>query len=240
MMADALLSVRDLNVAYGEVQVLWDVSLDIFAGEIVALVGANGAGKSTLLSTISGLLQPRSGTIDFAGQALRGAPTPKIVELGLAHVPEGRRLFPSMSVRDQLLLGGFRRTDRKAVKQDLERVLEIFPRLRSKLDNLGGHLSGGEQQMVAIARGVMARPKLLMIDELSLGLAPKVVDSLGEALRRIKDEGLSLLLVEQDVATAFELTARGIVLDSGRVRISGPTSELAVNPMVQQAYMGIV
>jgi branched-chain amino acid transport system ATP-binding protein len=138
MMADALLSVRDLNVAYGEVQVLWDVSLDIFAGEIVALVGANGAGKSTLLSTISGLLQPRSGTIDFAGQALRGAPTPKIVELGLAHVPEGRRLFPSMSVRDQLLLGGFRRTDRKAVKQDLERVLEIFPRLRSKLDNLGG------------------------------------------------------------------------------------------------------
>jgi branched-chain amino acid transport system ATP-binding protein len=238
-MADALLSVRDLNVAYGEVQVLWDVSLDIFAGEIVALVGANGAGKSTLLSTISGLLQPRSGTIDFAGQALRGAPTPKIVELGLAHVPEGRRLFPSMSVRDQLLLGGFRRTDRKAVKQDLERVLEIFPRLRSKLDNLGGHLSGGEQQMVAIARGVMARPKLLMIDELSLGLAPVLVEGLMETIGRLNAEGMTILIVEQDVQAALERAARGYVLETGHVVLEGDAEGLLRNERVRQAYLGV-
>jgi branched-chain amino acid transport system ATP-binding protein len=239
MMADALLSVRDLNVAYGEVQVLWDVSLDIFAGEIVALVGANGAGKSTLLSTISGLLQPRSGTIDFAGQALRGAPTPKIVELGLAHVPEGRRLFPSMSVRDQLLLGGFRRTDRKAVKQDLERVLEIFPRLRSKLDNLGGHLSGGEQQMVAIARGVMARPKLLMIDELSLGLAPVLVEGLMETIGRLNAEGMTILIVEQDVQAALERAVRGYVLETGRVVLEGTANQLLSDERVREAYLGV-
>jgi branched-chain amino acid transport system ATP-binding protein len=237
--AEALLSVRGLNVAYGEVQVLWDVSLDIFAGEVVALVGANGAGKSTLLSTISGLLQPRSGTIDFAGHALRGAPTPKIVELGIAHVPEGRRLFPSMSVRDQLLLGGFRRTDRKAVKQDLERVLEIFPRLRSKLDNLGGQLSGGEQQMVAIARGVMARPKLLMIDELSLGLAPVLVEGLMETIGRLNAEGMTILIVEQDVQAALERAARGYVLETGHVVLEGDAEGLLRDERVRQAYLGV-
>ncbi|HTD77471.1 MAG TPA: ATP-binding cassette domain-containing protein, partial [Chloroflexota bacterium] len=147
---EPLLRVRNIDVAYGEVQVLWDVSLDVFAGEVVALVGANGAGKTTLLATISGLLAPRSGSIAFGGQPIAGASTQRIVELGIAHVPEGRRLFPAMSVRDQLLVGAFRRNDRREVERDLERVLDIFPRIRERLTNLGGHLSGGEQQMVAI------------------------------------------------------------------------------------------
>jgi branched-chain amino acid transport system ATP-binding protein len=238
-MAEALLRVRELNVAYGEVQVLWDVSLDIFAGEIVALVGANGAGKSTLLSTISGLLQPLDGSIEFAGQALRGAPTPRIVDLGIAHVPEGRRLFPSMSVRDQLLLGGFRRTDRKAVKHDLERVLEIFPRLRTKLDSLGGYLSGGEQQMVAIARGVMARPRLLMIDELSLGLAPVLVEGLMDTIGRLNAEGMAILIVEQDVQAALERATRGYVLETGHIVLEGDADGLLRDERVRQAYLGV-
>jgi branched-chain amino acid transport system ATP-binding protein len=238
-MAEALLRVRDLNVAYGEVQVLWEVSLDIFAGEIVALVGANGAGKSTLLSTISGLLQPLSGSIEFDGHALQGAPTPRIVDLGIAHVPEGRRLFPAMSVRDQLLLGGFRRRDRQAVKRDLERVLDIFPRLRSRLDNLGGYLSGGEQQMVAIARGVMARPRLLMIDELSLGLAPVLVESLMETIGVLNGEGMAILIVEQDVQAALERAARGYVLETGHVVLEGHADSLLRDERVRQAYLGV-
>jgi branched-chain amino acid transport system ATP-binding protein len=238
-MAEALLRVRDLNVAYGEVQVLWDVSLDILAGEIVALVGANGAGKSTLLSTISGLLQPLGGSIEFDGHALRGAPTPRIVDLGIAHVPEGRRLFPAMSVRDQLLLGGFRRRDRQAVKRDLERVLDIFPRLRSRLDNLGGYLSGGEQQMVAIARGVMARPRLLMIDELSLGLAPVLVESLMETIGVLNAEGMAILIVEQDVQAALERAARGYVLETGHIVLEGHADSLLRDERVRQAYLGV-
>jgi len=235
----ALLRVRDLCVAYGEVQVLWGVSLDIFAGEIVALVGANGAGKSTLLSTISGLLQPLSGSIEFDGHALQGAPTPRIVDLGIAHVPEGRRLFPAMSVRDQLLLGGFRRRDRQAVKRDLERVLDIFPRLRSRLDNLGGYLSGGEQQMVAIARGVMARPRLLMIDELSLGLAPVLVESLMRTIGVLNGEGMAILIVEQDVQAALERAARGYVLETGHVVLEGHADSLLRDERVRQAYLGV-
>src|SRR5581483_7559051 len=166
--------------AYGDVQVLWDVDLEVRQGEIVALVGSNGAGKSTLLSTISGLLQPLSGSIVFDGHELVGASTQQIVDLGIAHVPEGRRLFPAMTVKDQLLLGAFRRNDRAAVQADLERVLAMFPRIAERAKALGGTLSGGEQQMVAIGRALMARPRLLMIDELSLGLAPVVVESLVE------------------------------------------------------------
>jgi branched-chain amino acid transport system ATP-binding protein len=221
------------------VQVLWDVSLDVFAGEIVALVGANGAGKSTLLSTLSGLIQPHGGSIEFAGEPLRGASTQHIVDLGIAHVPEGRRLFPSMTVRDQLMLGGFRRTDRRAVRDDLERVLEIFPRLRGKLDNLGAQLSGGEQQMVAIARGVMARPKLLMIDELSLGLAPVLVESLMETIGRLNAEGMTILIVEQDVQAALERATRGYVLETGHVVLEGTARELSGDERVRQAYLGV-
>jgi ABC-type branched-subunit amino acid transport system ATPase component len=236
---EALLRVRNIDVAYGEVQVLWDVSLDVFAGEIVALVGANGAGKSTLLATISGLLQPRAGSITFNDHAIATAGTQRIVDLGIAHVPEGRRLFPAMSVRDQLLLGAFRRNDRQEVTRDLDRVLDIFPRLRERLDNLGGYLSGGEQQMVAIARGVMARPKLLMIDELSLGLAPVLVEALMETIGTLNADGLTVLLVEQDVQAALERATRGYVLETGQVVLDGTAEHLLRDERVRQAYLGV-
>ncbi len=234
-----LLRVRDLNVAYGEVQVLWDVSLDVRPGEIVALVGANGAGKSTLLSTISGLLQPLSGSVEFAGKPIGGVGTQRIVDLGIAHVPEGRRLFPFMSVRDQLLLGAFRRRDRAAVLSDLERVLTLFPRLRERVDQLGGHLSGGEQQMAAIARGLMARPRLLMIDELSLGLAPVLIEHLMETIGQLNAEGMTILIVEQDVQAALERAARGFVLETGHMVLSGEASALLRDERVRQAYLGV-
>jgi branched-chain amino acid transport system ATP-binding protein len=234
-----LLRIRDVDVAYGEVQVLWSVSLDVFAGEIVALVGANGAGKSTLLSTISGLLAPRSGSIEFAGHQIAGGPTQRIVELGIAHVPEGRRLFPAMSVRDQLLLGAFRRNDRQEVERDLQRTIEIFPRIKERLHALAGHLSGGEQQMVAIARGVMARPKLLMIDELSLGLAPVVIEALMETIGRLNAEGMTILIVEQDVQAALERATRGYVLETGHVVLQGNAETLLRDERVRQAYLGV-
>jgi branched-chain amino acid transport system ATP-binding protein len=236
---EPLLRMRNIDVAYGEVQVLWDVSLDVFAGEVVALVGANGAGKTTLLATISGLLAPRSGSIVFGGQPIAGASTQRIVELGIAHVPEGRRLFPAMSVRDQLLLGAFRRNDRREVERDLERVLDIFPRIRERLTNLGGHLSGGEQQMVAIARGVMARPKLLMIDELSLGLAPVIIEALMETIQRLNAEGMTILIVEQDVQAALERATRGYVLETGHVALEGTADRLLSDERVRQAYLGV-
>jgi len=238
-MPEPLLKVRDLSVGYGEVQVLWDVSLDVFAGEIVALVGANGAGKSTLLSSISGLLQPLAGSMDFGGRAIAGARTERIVELGIAHVPEGRRLFPAMSVRDQLLLGGFRRRDRAEVQRDLERVLDIFPRLRLRLHSLGGHLSGGEQQMVAIARGVMARPKILMIDELSLGLAPVLIEGLMDTIGQLNAEGMAILIVEQDVQAALERATRGYVLETGHIVLEGTSELLLHDQRVRQAYLGV-
>jgi branched-chain amino acid transport system ATP-binding protein len=234
-----LLRVSGVDVAYGEVQVLWGVSLAVFSGEIVALVGANGAGKSTLLSTISGLLSPRAGAIEFGGRRIQGAGTQRIVDLGIAHVPEGRRLFPAMSVRDQLLLGAFRRHDRQEVQRDLDRVLNIFPRLKERVSALGGNLSGGEQQMVAIARGVMARPKLLMIDELSLGLAPVLVEALMETIGRLNAEGMTILIVEQDVQAALERASRAYVLETGHVALSGTAESLLGNPRVRQAYLGV-
>jgi branched-chain amino acid transport system ATP-binding protein len=236
---DPLLKLEGLSVGYGEVQVLWDVGLEVMPGEIVALVGANGAGKSTLLSTISGLLQPWAGQIVFAGQQVGGAPTKRIVELGIAHVPEGRRLFAAMSVKDQLLLGGFRRNDRAKVQEDLEHVLDLFPRVRQRLYALGGNLSGGEQQMVAIARGLMARPKLLMIDELSLGLAPVLIEGLMETISQLNRDGTSILIVEQDVQTALEVAARGYVLETGHIALSGAASELLSDERVRRAYLGV-
>jgi len=238
-MADPLLSVKNLMSGYGDVQILWGIDFHIDEGEAVCLVGANGTGKSTLLRTLSGLLRVRSGQIAFMGQDLTNRSPRQVLSQGIVHVPEGRRLFGPMSVLDNLLTGAYLRTDRANIRHDLERMLDLFPILAERRHQAAGTLSGGEQQMCAIARGIMSKPKLLMIDELSLGLAPKMVDHLGEALQKVKREGLSLLLVEQDVATAFELTGRGIVLDSGRVSLIGPTEELSINPMVQQAYMGI-
>jgi branched-chain amino acid transport system ATP-binding protein len=239
-MTKPLLNVTNLTSGYGDIQILWGIDFDIAEGEAVCLVGSNGAGKSTLLRTLSGLLPARTGDIQFRGDNIANTSPKHVLSSGIVHVPEGRRLFGPMSVIDNLLTGAYLRTDKTAIRQDLEHMLELFPILAERRHQAAGTLSGGEQQMCAIARGIMARPRLLMIDELSLGLAPKVVDSLGEALRRIQQQGLSMLLVEQDVVTAFELTTRGIVLDSGRIKIIGPTSELSENPMVQQAYMGLI
>jgi ABC-type branched-subunit amino acid transport system ATPase component len=238
-MSEPLLRVTSVDVAYGEVQVLWGVSLEVRAGEIVALVGANGAGKTTLLATISGLLTPRVGSIEFAGERVERATTQHIVDLGIAHVPEGRRLFSAMSVKDQLLLGAFRRKDRREVERDLQRVLQIFPRLHERVNNLGGNLSGGEQQMVAIARGVMARPKLLMIDEMSLGLAPLLIEGLMDTIGLLNQEGMTILLVEQDVQGALERASRGYVLETGRIVLEGSASTLLADPRVRHAYLGV-
>jgi len=234
-----LLRTERLNVAYGDVQVLWDVDLEIRAGEIVALVGSNGAGKTTLLSTLSGLLRPRSGHITFDGTRVERASTQRIVDLGIAHVPEGRQLFPATSVRDQLLLGAFRRRDRDAVRTDLARVLELFPRITERMDAVGSTLSGGEQQMVAIARALMARPRLLMIDELSLGLAPIVVESLMEIIGQLNRDGATILIVEQDVQAALERATRGYVLETGHITLSGSGAQLLRDEGVRRAYLGV-
>jgi branched-chain amino acid transport system ATP-binding protein len=233
-----LLQVEHLEVAYGDVQVLWDVDLEIQAGEIVALVGSNGAGKSTLLSTISGLLAPRAGEIRFDGQSIGGADARRMVGLGITLVPEGRRLFPAMTVRDQLKLGAFMRDDRAQIEADVQRVLDLFPRLKERLDTLAGKLSGGEQQMTAIGRALMARPRLLMVDELSLGLAPVLVESLMEIIARINREGTSILMVEQDVQTALEVANRGYVIETGQITLSGPAAALLDDERVKQAYLG--
>lgn len=238
-MADTLLEVSNLSTGYGDVQVLWDVGFDITRGETVCLVGSNGAGKSTLLRCLSGLIPATAGGFRFEGREMAGRSPQDIVAAGIAHVPEGRRLFGPMSVHDNLLLGAYLRHDKDGVRRDLDRVLSLFPILAQRRNQAAGTLSGGEQQMCAIARGMMNNPKLLMIDELSLGLAPQVVEMLSETIRAISRDGLSVLLVEQDAITAFELATRGVVLDSGRVRLIDATAKLAENPAVQEAYMGL-
>jgi branched-chain amino acid transport system ATP-binding protein len=239
-MGEYLFQVEKLTTGYGDIQVLWGVDLDVQAGEIVCLVGSNGAGKSTLLRCISGLLPPMGGRILLRGKPVSLAKPDEILEAGIAQVPEGRRLFSAMSVRNNLLMGAYLRRDgMEAIQKDLEFVFGLFPILSERIRQSAGTLSGGEQQMCAIARGIMSKPALLMIDELSLGLAPLVVERLSEALLQVNQSGISILLVEQDVMTAFELARRGFVLESGRVTLSGPTSELANNPTFQEAYMGI-
>jgi len=238
MPPDPLLRIRNLSVAYGDVQVLWGVDLDVLPGEIVALVGANGAGKSTLLAAISGLVVPLAGEIVFDGRNIAGASTQQIVDLGIVQVPEGRRLFPAMAVRDQLLLGAFRRRDKAQVRADMARVLDLFPRLKDRTRQLAGSLSGGEQQMVAIGRALMARPRLLMIDELSLGLAPVIVENLVEIIRQVNQEGTTVLIVEQDVQTALEQASRGYVLETGRITLSAPAADLLRDERVKRAYLG--
>lgn len=235
-----LLEVEHLAVAYGDVQVVWDVSLKVEDGAIVALIGSNGAGKTTLLRALSGLLAPKSGSIVFAGENVAGSDAPAMVKRGLIHVPEGRRLFAGMSVRDNLLVGAYHQANRKVMADDIERVFTLFPRLRERQHQNAATLSGGEQQMCAIGRGLMARPKLLMIDELSLGLAPKVVDELVEALVKINAEGTSLLVVEQDVATALDFANHAYVIDQGRTTGSGPSATLASDPAIKAAYLGVI
>ncbi len=236
-----MLRIEGLHAGYGDVRVLWGVDLAVERGDIACLVGSNGAGKTTLLRTLSGLVAPTQGTIVFDGERIEGASAQAILRAGIAHVPEGRRLFAAMSVRDNLLMGAYRRTDgASAVAADLERMYELFPILRKRHAQDAGTLSGGEQQMCAIARGLMSAPRLLVIDELSLGLAPAVVDALCDALRRLNGEGLTLLVVEQDVATAFELAERAFVMDTGRVTRAGRAAELRNDPAIREAYLGIL
>ena len=234
-----MLRLDNVSAGYGPVQVLWNVSLDVGLQEIVCLIGSNGAGKTTLLRTISGIIPAWSGSITFKGEDLRRLPSHEVVTRGIAQVPEGRRLFRTMNVRDNLLMGAYRRNDHAAIRQELEGVYELFPVLGERRNQIAGTLSGGEQQMCAIGRALMSRPELLLIDELSLGLAPRLVDTLAAALSRIRELGISILLVEQDVITAFDLATRGFVLDAGRIAITASTKDLIDHPMVKQAYMGV-
>ncbi|HEV8614570.1 MAG TPA: ABC transporter ATP-binding protein [Methylomirabilota bacterium] len=239
-MSETLLRVEGVSAGYGDVRVVWEADLDVRAGEIVCLVGSNGAGKTSLLRRISALLPATGGRVLLRDRDLTAATPAEVLAAGIAHVPEGRRLFATMSVENNLLMGAYLRTDgAAAVRRDLDLVATIFPVLRDRRRQDAATLSGGEQQMCAIARGIMSRPALLMIDELSLGLAPRLVERLGEALLQINAAGISVLLVEQDVALAFELASRGFVLDSGRVVLSGSSADLARNPSVRAAYMGL-
>jgi len=230
----SMLQVRGLSAGYGRGQVLWDVDLDVADKEIVALVGPNGAGKSTLLRSLSGMIPVMAGTVEFRGQPLAGRSIEHIAGLGLAHVPEGRRLFPGLTVRDNLRLGGWRHHN-----DDVDRVVSLFPRVGERLKQICGSMSGGEQQMVAIGRGLMGKPELMMIDELSLGLAPVIVDEIMERLPDIAASGTSILLVEQDVDAALSVAERAYVLETGHIVLQGPARELLADKRVQESYLGI-
>ncbi len=234
-----MLRVEDIHVAYGQVPALWGVSFDVQEGEIVALVGGNGAGKTTTLKTLSGLLRPTSGRILLDGDELQRRGTTEIVDRGVIHVPEGRKLFPEMTVRDNLLLGAFRPSSRPLQAERLARVYGIFPRLADRERQVAGTLSGGEQQMVAIGRGLMAGPRVLMLDEPSLGLAPIMVEEMFRVIEEIHRAGVTVLLVEQNTEHALAIASRGFVLESGRVALSGTGEELLRNDRVREAYLGI-
>lgn len=234
-----MLRIEHLNAGYDDVQVLWDISIEIQTGEVVALIGSNGAGKSTLLWTISGLLKPKSGGIFFNGEEIAAASPDRVVALGLTQVPQGRRLFAGLSVKENLMQGAYSRADAGGIKDDLDFVLELFPRMKERLNQPAGSLSGGEQQMCAVGRGLMARPRMLMVDEVSLGLAPIVVEAIYEAIGRVRQRGMTVLIVEQDVQAALEQADRGYVLDVGHLIMSGAAADLLANPKIKEAYLGI-
>jgi branched-chain amino acid transport system ATP-binding protein len=234
----ALLEVRGLTAGFGAGPVLFGVDLDFYAGELLALIGANGAGKSTLLGVLSGLVPASSGKVVFDGRDLTGTRPERVVQAGIAHVPQGRRLFGTMTVAQNLRLGAYLRRDAE-VRRDIERVVGYFPALGDKLHRIAGTLSGGEQQMVAIGRGMMGRPRLLMIDEPSLGLAPKVVETVVEVCQAINRDGTSVLLVEQDVVLALEAAHRGYVLENGKIVLSGSSRQLQDDPAIRKAYLGV-
>jgi branched-chain amino acid transport system ATP-binding protein len=231
--------VEHLTVFYGDMQALWDVSFEVRAGEIVTLIGSNGAGKTTTLHTVSGLLRPRRGSITFAGQALHHQTPQHIVEAGLIHIAESRELFPAMTVRENLELGAFPQRARRQYRQSLAYIMDLFPRLRERQHQLAGTLSGGEQQMLAIGRGLMARPRLLMLDEPSLGLAPLLVAELFDCIRRIHAEQVTILLVEQNVHQALDIADRAYVLENGRTVRTGTAAELLADDAIQEAYLGL-
>ncbi|CAO5156381.1 branched chain amino acid/phenylalanine ABC transporter ATP binding subunit LivF [Frankia sp. AiPs1] len=231
-----LLTLSDVEVAYGAVTALRGVNLQVDEGEIVTLLGANGAGKTTTLRTISGLLRPRSGEVRLDGRPLSTIPPHDLVALGVSHVPEGRRVFPSMSVRENLLMGAYR--ERRHVREDLDRVFALFPRLQERIGQAGGTLSGGEQQMLAIGRALMSRPRLVLLDEPSMGLAPMVVRTIFEVIAEINRDGVAVLLVEQNAASALRIAGRGYVLETGEVVLANTAADLLADDRVRQAYLG--
>ncbi len=237
--AGIVIELREIDVFYGRVKALSKVSLEVREGEIVALIGSNGAGKTTTLRTISGLIGPRSGEVRLFGNVVRGVGAERIARMGVGHAPEGRRLFARMTVRENLDMGAYSRHDRAGIRGDLERVFTLFPRLRERDSQLAGSLSGGEQQMVAIGRALMSNPKVLLLDEPSLGLAPILVDAIFEVIREINSKGTTILLIEQNALLALKTASRGYVLETGSVALSGPSADLVASPDIQRAYLGM-
>jgi branched-chain amino acid transport system ATP-binding protein len=233
-----MLELRDVHVQYGNIRSLRGVSLRVEQGELVALIGSNGAGKTTTLRTISGLLRPSPGVITFEGAEIQRAPTDRIVSLGISHCPEGRRIFGRLTVRENLTLGAVSRDDRAAIAEDLEMVFGLFPVLKERLTQAGGTLSGGEQQMLAIGRALMSRPRLLLLDEPSLGLAPLMVERIFETIAELKRQGRTILLVEQNVHHALDIADRAYVLETGQITLEGPASVLRRDPNVERSYLG--
>ncbi len=234
----ALLELQDVHTYYGSIHALKGISLSIEGGEIVTLIGSNGAGKSTTLRTISGLLRPRRGAILLEQRRLDQLLPHEIVSLGVIHVPEGRRIFPRLTVQENLAMGAYQRRDKDGIQRDLERVFALFPRLKERLHQKGGTLSGGEQQMLAIGRALMSRPRVLLLDEPSMGLAPVLVEMIFDIIQEINQQGITILLVEQNARMALSVAHRGYVLETGRIVLSGPGPQLAGDPMVKAAYLG--
>ena len=234
----SLLSIDNLEVFYGAIQALRGISLRVEPGEVVTLIGANGAGKTTTLRTISGLLKPSQGTINFDGQQIQGWPPHRVVRSGLVQVPEGREIFANLTVDENLQLASIVRKDRAGIRADRERALKLFPRIAERLSQMAGTLSGGEQHMLAIARALIAKPKLLMLDEPSLGLAPQLVRSIFQVIREINREGTTILLVEQNASMALQAANRAYVIEVGQIRMEGPAAELAASDEIRKAYLG--
>ena len=233
-----MLKINDINVFYGNIQALKGVSLEINEGEIVTLIGANGAGKSTLLKTISGLLKPKSGDILFEGQSIAGKVAQAIVKKGLSHVPEGRRVFANMTVEENLELGAYLRKDKKGIREDFEKVYNLFPRLQERRKQHAGTLSGGEQQMLAMGRALMARPRLLILDEPSMGLAPLLVKTIFRIIQEINKSGTTILLVEQNANMALSIADRAYVIETGKIVLNGTSDELNQSDQIRMAYLG--
>jgi branched-chain amino acid transport system ATP-binding protein len=234
-----LLEVKDLNVYYGAIHALQGISFNVNEGEIVSLIGANGAGKSTTLRALSGLIRPRSGSITFKGEDITLAPAEKIVRQGISHVPEGRKIFAPLTVRENLEMGAYIINDKAEINRMMERVFRSFPRLKERISQLGGTLSGGEQQMLATGRGLMNKPTLILLDEPSMGLSPIMVEEIFRIIKEINQEGTSILLVEQNAQMALSVSNRAYVLETGRITLSGPAKEIADNPQVKEAYLGV-
>jgi branched-chain amino acid transport system ATP-binding protein len=234
-----VLQVENLNVYYGAIHALQGISFNVNEGEIVTLIGANGAGKSTTLRTLSGLLRSRTGSITFKGTDISNMPAEKIVEAGISHVPEGRKIFAPLSVRENLMMGAYSRNDPAEIQETLERAYRSFPRLKERAGQFGGTLSGGEQQMLATARGLMSKPTLMLLDEPSMGLSPILVEEIFRIIVEINKQGTSILLVEQNAQMALSVAHRAYVLETGRIVLSGVAKEIADNPQVKTAYLGI-